>query len=149
MGLPGQEAVIQEVAEFKYPGVWFSAKKVRIAHTNRLISSIQWKVAEAQAKAAQSSDPPQVMKALWQFAIRPSVTFGIDVLPIPKSALDKIEALQMKAGKATHGVHTSSSATAVRGMLMWTSIEVESHILAFSWWGKILNMHDWDLGLCA
>ena len=130
------------MAEFKYLGVWFSTKNVGITHTKRLISTLQWKVTETQAKAAQSSDPPQVMKVLWQFAIRPSVTFGMDVLPIPKSCLDKIEALQIKSAKSTLGIHTSSSATTVRGMWKWTSIEIESHILALSSLGKILHMND-------
>ena len=129
--------IIEKVPEAKYLGVWLSHRKLGIAHGRHALSTAKWKVAQGIAQSSQSLDPQQVMRAIWTASIKPSILYGTDVMPFSPTVTARLEAQQMLAAKAILGVHSSTSATAVRGILQWLPLKQEMDIRVLQLWTRI------------
>ena len=128
---------IDKVKETKYLGVWLNNRRLGSAHGPHSLSMVKWRVAQAIAQSSQSHDPQRVLSTLWLGTIKPSVLYGADVMPFSSSLCQRLEAQQMRVAKTILGVHSTTSATAVRGVLHWLPLEQEMEIKAMQLWLKV------------
>jgi len=138
---------LEEVAEYKYLGMLvekggrWKKTKAKMLRKARRAAAMAWNMA---VRAGDMS--VKGMVNMWTALVRPHLEYGAEVLNAHgDSKWDEAEKLARKIGRRVLKCGNRLPNETIMGELGWMSMRGRRMLLRLSYWGKILQMHQWTM----
>ena len=111
---------LEQTTEYKYLGVWLSAKGCEKAKNEKISTANQW-VGRLGSVARMRASKYDVLREVWKTVAVPNIMYSMDVLVWNENDLDKLEVAQNKVARIALNAPRYAAVEALRGDMGWST----------------------------